>query len=195
MMHAYSAIALHHVKTIRTRLNLHNCPLADAGTSFISFEREARPVPAPRNHRGESGVSILRMSDIQHLLSNEDGASERSKRYYADLRSVDVLPSCLSVRRCGSDSRTTGKGVFAEADLVDSAVLLRERPLLSMQHEGNKQHCLVCSNCLRFIGGIEAQILHRLDRDTTVGSGESTADATEVGHATYDDVSKDISAL
>mmetsp|Transcript_4470 Transcript_4470/g.28487 ORF Transcript_4470/g.28487 Transcript_4470/m.28487 type:complete len:477 (-) Transcript_4470:337-1767(-) len=104
------------------------------------------------------------MADVQPLLRVPDASSESFRRYFEGLRSRGVLPEHLSVRNCGSDTCTSGKGIFSQVDLEKDALILREKPLVTMQHAENKWHCLVCSHCLRFVGGLEAQLLHRLDR-------------------------------
>ena len=59
-----------------------------------------------------------------------------------------------------SISRESLKGalqVFEEDELI-----LREAPLVGVQHYDNKRQVLVCSHCFRFVGSIEAQIAWRL---------------------------------
>lgn len=115
------------------------------------------------------------MADVQQLLVVPDASSEASRRYYERLRSHGVLPEHLSVRRCGSDTCTSGKGIFSQVNLEPDAWVLQETPLVVMQHASNKRHCLVCSHCLRFVGGLEAQMLHRLYRHKENAAEESSS--------------------
>lgn len=128
------------------------------------------------------------MADVRHLLRVPDASSESFRRYYERLRSRGVLPEQLSVRNCGSDTCTSGKGIFAQTDLEKDALILREKPLVAMQHAENERHCLVCSHCLRFVGGLEAQLLHRLDRAKD-GACSGPSSANGGNHDTCDEVS------
>lgn len=55
-----------------------------------------------------------------------------------------------------------GKGVYADSDLKEEELLLKDQMLVGLQHSSNKIECLVCSFCFRFIGSVELQIGRRL---------------------------------
>lgn len=50
-------------------------------------------------------------------------------------------------------------GVRANVAIPRDATVLTEKPLLRMQSVPNRQHCLCCSQCLRFIGSAATQLL------------------------------------
>ncbi|KAM1015906.1 hypothetical protein ACFX2A_046647 [Malus domestica] len=55
-----------------------------------------------------------------------------------------------------------GKGVYADSDLKEGKLLLKDQMLVGLQHSSNKIDCLVCSFCFRFVGSVELQIGRRL---------------------------------
>ncbi|XP_044501289.1 histone-lysine N-methyltransferase ATXR2 isoform X2 [Mangifera indica] len=55
-----------------------------------------------------------------------------------------------------------GKGVYAQLDLREDELVLKDQMLFGIQHSSNKVDCLVCSFCFRFIGSIELQIGRKL---------------------------------
>ncbi|KAK9133571.1 hypothetical protein Scep_013099 [Stephania cephalantha] len=51
-----------------------------------------------------------------------------------------------------------GKGVYADVEFGEGALVLKDQMLVGAQHSSNKVDCLVCSYCFRFIGSVELQI-------------------------------------
>lgn len=58
----------------------------------------------------------------------------------------------------GDGSKERGKGVFATRRFMKGEVVLRESPLVAMQHARNKPRALVCASCFKFVGSIEQQL-------------------------------------
>ncbi|KAI8850408.1 hypothetical protein BC829DRAFT_155247 [Chytridium lagenaria] len=63
-----------------------------------------------------------------------------------------------------------GKGLFAKDDgFQPGEVILMEKGLLTMQSLSNKGVSKVCSQCLHFVGGLQMQVEHLLQRSLSEG--------------------------
>jgi len=82
---------------------------------------------------------------------------EEQRAYFARLTAA--APG-LEVRRCEGK----GRGLFATAPFAEGDVVLREQPLVAIQHESNKRHAFACQHCFRYLGSVEAQVAARLLR-------------------------------
>lgn len=93
------------------------------------------------------------------------------------MRIIPLLSSPPLTKRCTWQ-------VFEAGD-----VIFREAPLVAGQHTASRAQCLVCARCFRFLGSIEAQLVHRLlIRDEAAGSrlGGPSVDAPHA-HSCHSD--------
>lgn len=65
-----------------------------------------------------------------------------------------------------------GKGLIATELIKKETIFIQETPIVSMQCSMNKKAALVCAECHRFLGSLEEQMKHVLDRDLTVQEQE-----------------------
>lgn len=54
-------------------------------------------------------------------------------------------------------------------DFAEGDVLIRELPLVGIQHAANQPQALVCAHCFQFLGSVEEQIGRRLAWHRTAG--------------------------
>lgn len=58
-----------------------------------------------------------------------------------------------------------GKALFTTLPVAKGACVLRDPPLVALQHFQNRKHCLCCDRCLKFIGSIGSQVASHLRPD------------------------------
>ena len=74
----------------------------------------------------------------------------------------------LEVRPDAGDGR--GKGVFATKPFSCDDLILKELPVVAIQHSFTQLNSLVCSRCFTFVGSIEEQLTNNWKREHMLGT-------------------------